>query len=108
MPPADVRRRAHTLRHRAILCVAVLASLAATCDRTSAADITRERAIEIARSQVSFESDSIDASRETSNRRPVWQVTFRGRLPGQPPGLFEIMIVDVDRRTGEIVSVARN
>jgi hypothetical protein len=34
-------------------------------------------------------------------------VTFRGRLPGQPPDLFETVIVEVDRLSGEVVSVGR-
>jgi len=34
-------------------------------------------------------------------------VTIRGRLPGQPPELFETRIFEIDRRTGVIVSVAR-
>jgi hypothetical protein len=39
--------------------------------------------------------------------RPAWQVTLKGRLPGQPPGLFETAIVEIDRRIGEIVSLSR-
>jgi hypothetical protein len=33
--------------------------------------------------------------------------SFRGRLPGQPPGLFETMIVEVDALSGNVVSIAR-
>ena len=40
--------------------------------------------------------------------RPLWRVTFRGRLPGQPPDLFETVVVEVDRRTATVVSVARS
>ena len=93
-------------RRRAVLLVAAVLSLGITCP--SSQEISRERAIEIARPYVSFTPDSIDADRTTSSSRAVWRVTFRGRLPGQPPGLFETTIVEVDRRTGEIVSIARN
>ena len=70
-------------------------------------EITRDRAIEIARQEVSFEPGSVEAELSSSDSRPVWRVTFRGRLPGQPQGLFETLIVDVDTDTGEIVSIAR-
>jgi len=94
-------------RRFSILCVAAVVSLAATCPDSSQAEISRERAIEIARSHVSFEPDSVDAVAVTAAGRDVWRVTFRGRLPGQPPGLFETAIIEVDRRSGEIVSIAR-
>jgi len=67
--------------------------------------ISRDQAIEIARVEVSFTPDSVDAVLTDSLER--WVVTFRGRLPGQPPGLFETRIVEVDTQTGEIVSIAR-
>lgn len=96
------------MRHRvAILFAAALVSLAATCVDSSQAAISRERAIEIARQHVSFQPDSIEAERATSGARPVWRVTLRGRLPGQPPGLFETAIIEIDRRSGEVVSIAR-
>src|SRR5262245_34488724 len=96
-------------RRHAVLWLALLPLIAA-CDHPSASDaaeISRERAIEIARPQVSFTPDSIEAVRASSSGTPVWRVTFRGRLSGQPPGLFETMIVEVHRQTGAIVSVAR-
>lgn len=105
---ADRFHRNVPVRHHvAILCVAAVVSLAATCAGPSQAEITRERAIEIARPYVSFQPDSIEAERAASQGRPVWRVTFRGRLPGQPPGLFETAMVEIDRRTGEVVSIAR-
>lgn len=85
---------------------AVLMSLAPMCAGPSSLELPRDRAIEIARSRVSFAPDTVDAMRTTSSGRMVWRVTFRGRLPDQPPGLFETAIVDLDRVTGEIVSVA--
>lgn len=70
-------------------------------------EIERDRAIELARAQVTFEPSSTDAVMTTAAGRPVWRVTFRGRLPGQPPDLFETVVVEIDRRTGAVVSVAR-
>lgn len=100
-------------RNFAIFCLAALTVLAAACIHPSHAnEISRERAIEIARRQVSFHADSIKAvratSRATSGVRAVWRVTFRGRLPGQPPLLFETIFVEVDRYSGEVVSIARS
>ena len=89
------------------LVIAAVLSLGLACANPSDAEITKDRAIEIAREQVKFQADSVEAVRTTSDNRPVWRVTLRGRLPGQPPGLFETAIVDVDRRNGEVVSIAR-
>ena len=69
--------------------------------------LTRDQAIEIARREVSFAPDSVEAVLSESEERTVWRVTFRGRLPGQPPGLFETMIVEVDAATGQVVRIAR-
>jgi hypothetical protein len=96
------------MRHRlALVLLAALVSLAATCAASSRGEISRERAMEIARQHVSFQPDSVQAERAAVNARPVWRVTLRGRLPGQPPGLFETAIVEIDRRSGEVVSMAR-
>ena len=85
----------------------MLASLAPMCTGPSPTEITSDRAIDIARSQISFAPDTVDVARASSNSRQVWRVTFRGRLPGQPPGLFETAIVEVDRVSGEVVSIGR-
>jgi len=90
-----------------LVALAVLASLAPMCTGPSRAEMTSDRAIEIARSHITFTPDSVEAVRATSASRPVWRVTFKGRLPGQPPGLFETAIVDVDRVSGEVVSIGR-
>ena len=96
-------------RNFAILLLAALTVPTAACIHPSHAnEISRERAIEIARSQVSFYPNSIKAVRTTSGARAVWRVTFRGRLPGQPPLLFETILVEIDRRSGEVVSIARS
>ena len=96
-------------RGSAIHCLAAVAVLAITCPGPSPVqEISRERAIEIARPHVSFQPDSVEAERATSAGRAVWRVTFRGRLPGQPPPLFETILVEVDRHSGEVVSIARS
>lgn len=83
-----------------------MAMLALACPSASIEpEISREQAIEIARVEVTFTPDSVDAVLTESRER--WVVTFRGRLPGQPPGLFETRIVEVDAQTGAIVSIAR-
>lgn len=88
--------------------IAALLVVAVTCPGGPLeSEITREQAIEIARREVSFEPDSVEAVMSTSEGRAVWRVTFRGRLPGQPPGLFETVIVEIDRTSGQIVSIAR-
>ena len=94
------------VRRFVLLALAALVSLAATCGPPRN-EISRERAIAIARSQVSFTPDSIDAQRSTSPDGPIWRVTLRGRLPGQPPGLFETTVVEIDARSGGVISVAR-
>ncbi len=87
-------------------CLGVI-GLAPTCSPTSPSEIDRDRAIALARPQVKFEVESIDAERATENGRPVWRVTFHGKqYDAGLPGLRPITIVVLDRRTGEIVSVA--
>ena len=94
------------IRGRALLFLAALLALGMTCpSRTKA--ISRDRAIEIARPHVSFQPDNVAAERATSGTRRVWRVTFQGRLPGQPPGLFETTIIEIDRTSGEVVSIGR-
>ena len=90
-------------------CGAVLLLLAATAcaSATSQPGITRERAIAIAKTQVKWTPFEEAATRAKSNGREIWRVTLKGRLPGQPPLLFETGIVEVGARTGEIVSVAK-
>ena len=70
-------------------------------------EMPRARAIEIAQREINFEPATTDVRRTSSGGCPVWRIEFRGRLPGQPPMLFESRIVEIDRITGEIVSVTR-
>lgn len=71
-------------------------------------EISRERAIEIARSHVKFQPKSITAEKAMENGRPVWRVTFRGEPPGQVSVMGEIMNISIDCLTGEIVSIAQS
>ena len=87
--------------------LALLAAVLAGCARPPAGEIGRDRAVAIARSQVSFQPSNIDAVKASVAGRPIWRVTIRGRLPGQPAELFETRIIEIDRVTGAIVSVAR-
>lgn len=89
-----------------ILALWVMA-LSACAHSATAPELSRERAIEIARQQVSFSPSNIDARKASSGGTPIWRVTLRGRLPGQPPMLFETRVVEIDRRTGAVLSVAR-
>jgi hypothetical protein len=88
--------------------LALLAVVLGGCVRTPAGEIGRDRAVAIARSQVSFQPSSIDAVKASVAGRPIWRVTIRGRLPGQPAELFETRIIEIDRVSGAIVSVARS
>ena len=95
------------MRYRhAWLAPLVLVLTACTTGRVES-QISRDQAIDIARQEVTFQPDSVEAVPSTSAERPMWRVTFRGRLPGQPAGLFETIIVEVDSSSGEVVSVSR-
>lgn len=78
------------------------------CSRTPtspSSEIARERAIEIARQQVSFEPTSTDAAIGVRQNRQVWVVAFR-RADGSHGGLGQFMEITVDRSTGDVVTVA--
>jgi uncharacterized membrane protein YkoI len=87
---------------------AVLLLLAMACVSSAPrAGISRDRAIAIATAQVKWTPFDVAVRRATSNGRRIWRVNLKGRLPGQPPLLFETAVVDVDARTGAIVSVSK-
>lgn len=94
-----------TRRSALVLLLAATSSVAATCP-SPAGEISRERAIDIARPHATFEIVSIDAARTTEDGRAVWRVTLQGAptAPGSP--LRPIVIVYVDRRSGEVISIA--
>ncbi len=91
-----------------VIAVLGLAGLGVTCPSPSR-EITRDRAIAIARTDVSFEVVSVNAERVVDNGLRVWRVTLQGP-PASPdhPLLRPILIVLIDARTGEIVSVAKS
>ena len=95
---------------RILACVAavLLVPLAVCLPRTASSEISRDRAIEIARPHVPFEPKSIEAEKASEGGRPIWRVTFRGEPVSQIHLMGEVLIVSVDRRTGEIVSLARS
>ena len=78
----------------------------AVCNPIKTTDVSRERAIEIARQEISFTIDSVEAIQTTSEGRVIWRVTIKGRLPDQPPGLFETRIYDIDAQSGKIVGLS--
>lgn len=86
---------------------ALVACAACASAPPGAGDVDRERAVATATAQVSFQPSAVDAVRTTAGGTPIWRVTLRGRLPGQPPELFETVVVEIDRRTGEVVRLAR-
>ncbi|MBI3650408.1 MAG: PepSY domain-containing protein [Acidobacteria bacterium] len=95
-----------------LLSVMLLASCLHTAAPTSPAvsrkELSRARAIEIARSQVKFQPQSIKAEKIKENGRRLWRVTFRGEPVGEVNPMGEILIVSLDRVTGEIVSIAQS
>jgi hypothetical protein len=76
----------------------------ASAPRTT--EVTRDRAVALARAQVAFEPFAIKARRTRTKGRAVWRVELKGRLPGQPPLLFETAFVEIDAVSGSVVSVA--
>lgn len=105
-PPAAL-----TLASVLLLLAAVLAC--AQADRgPEAADgspeLGRQEAVDRAREYVDFEVRSVDAEKSMDQGRPVWRITFRGRPPGEGNAMGEVVIVVLDRRTGELVSLAQS
>ncbi|HYN21749.1 MAG TPA: PepSY domain-containing protein [Thermoanaerobaculia bacterium] len=87
-----------------LLTLALLALLAGCASRSESQEISKERAIELAREHVEFEPGNIEAVKETEEGRPVWRVTFYGKgVSATQPG--EVMFVLLDRKTGEVVSL---
>jgi hypothetical protein len=73
--------------------------------KAAGSEISREKAIEIARQHVKFEPSRVEAVKADEEGRPVWRVTFYGpNTNAVHPG--EVMIITLDRRTGEVVELA--
>lgn len=87
------------------LVVSLLFALLAACaSQNGGQEISRERAIEIARQQIDFEPGKVEAVKETDEGRPVWKVTFYAKgVDAAHPGQVSFFLVD--RKTGEIVSL---
>ena len=83
----------------------MLALLAACASQSSNQEISRERAIEIAREQIDFEPGKVEAVQENDETgRPVWRVTFYAKgVDAAHPGHVSFFVLD--RKTGEIVSL---
>ena len=82
----------------------VMALLAACAAQSSGQEISKERAIEIARQQIDFEPGKVEAVQETDQGRPVWRVTFFAKgVDAAHPG--HVSVFWIDRKTGEIVSL---
>ena len=92
-------------RHSLLL---LLLSLLALACASGAKDqeISRERAIEIARQHLTFEAKSVEAEQATEQGRPVWRVTFRGQEISPAHQIGEVLIVAIDRKNGEMVTIA--
>jgi len=88
-----------------VLLGAALLLAACTTATDGGGEVSRERAIEIARQHLDFAARSTEAVRATDEGRPVWQVTFRGEPIGPQRPIGEVLIVLVHRETGEVVSV---
>lgn len=86
--------------------VACLGLMACAPTAPAENELEEAAAVEIARQEVSFEPQTVKTERLVEEGRKVWRVTFRGE-PGPPP-LVPIMIVTLDRMTGEVVSLARD
>jgi len=82
----------------------ILLLLGSCASRDAGEEISRERAIGLARQHVQFEPGSVDAVKGTEGDRPVWRVTFKGKsVSAVHPG--EVRIVVLDRKTGKVVSL---
>ncbi len=76
--------------------------------QTARKEISRARAIEIARERIDFKPKSVRAVKAIEDKRKVWRVTFRGEPISKVHPMGETMIVSIDRFTGEVVSVSKS
>lgn len=89
------------------LLVLSLLVLAACASQGAGQEISRERAIEIARTHIDFEPGRTEAVKGTEEGRPVWTVTFYAPgVDADNPGLVSIVVLD--RQSGELVSLGRS
>jgi hypothetical protein len=94
-------------RRIARLLLSKLLAAGATC-APDHGEISRDQAIASASPQARFAPVAIEATRDVEDGRAVWRVTLKGPpLAVGQPLLFDSLLVILDRRTGELVSVAR-
>src|SRR5262245_14686013 len=87
-----------------LLALLLFALLAGCASQGTGKEVSRERAIELARQHVEFDPGKVEAVKDTDEGRPVWRVTFYGKgVSAAHPG--QVMIVVLDRKTGELVSL---
>ena len=67
--------------------------------------VDEEQAVAVARRQVLFEPEAVEAEMDADASPPVWRVTLRGRLPGASLFAFEEATVTVDAVTGDVIGV---
>ena len=77
------------------------------CAHLRVTELSRDRAITIAKMQVRFDPFDATADRKRTSAGTVWRVVLKGRLPGQPPMLFETAVVEIDATTGTVLSVGK-
>lgn len=83
-------------------------SLSALSQPAARKEISRKRAIELARGHVTFKPKSIRAVKTTADKRPIWRITFSGESIGPARPMGEVTIVDLDRLSGEVVSISKS
>ena len=71
-------------------------------------EISRERAIEIARERRDFKPKSVRAVRMIEDNHKVWRVTIYGEPFGKLLPIGGTMMVSVDRLNGKILSFSKN
>ena len=88
------------------LCLTALALVALGCPGAPPEpQVSEEQAVAVAGRQVLFEPETVEAAMTADASPPVWQVTLRGRLPGQSVFEFEEATVTIDAVTGDVLGV---
>lgn len=64
--------------------------------------------MQIARQELSFEPVSHEVEKVTEDGRAMWRVTFRGKPIRPGRSMVHILIVLLDRKTGEVMGLSMN
>ena len=67
--------------------------------------VVEDQAINTASLQVLFEPESIETHLNTDQDPPIWEISLRGRLPGQSIFDFELAVVTIDAITGNVLNI---